>query len=260
MLQLCFYAEAIEAATGVLPEHMHIELGSGRTETIRTADVLAYWRRLRGQLAKLLNDDVPVLVAASIVIETRFRVWGSVDEKDQVSRGSFNEGESMDAVTASSAEALGALVGEVDTVLYLDADVVDALSGVTARRMGQLPGLRVGSGVYAFRPDGRWCAVVSRSERGQVDDRLFQHSLTPGSDVWAALMTLNVGWDGASVVGRTVPLYQRGDGVRLAGGTGDGRHRCSGRYGNRGRVELQGPVRSHDQRRPRIWAGPGGGS
>lgn len=59
VLQLCFYAEAIEAATGVLPERMHIELGSGRPETIRTADVLAYWRRLRGQLAKLLTDDAP---------------------------------------------------------------------------------------------------------------------------------------------------------------------------------------------------------
>jgi len=58
VLQLCFYAEAIEAATGVLPEHMHIELGSGRCETIRVADVLAYWRRLRGQLANLLTEGV----------------------------------------------------------------------------------------------------------------------------------------------------------------------------------------------------------
>ncbi len=59
VLQLCFYAEAIEAATGVLPEHLHIELGSGRCETLRVADVLAYWRRLRGQLARLLADDAP---------------------------------------------------------------------------------------------------------------------------------------------------------------------------------------------------------
>ncbi len=59
VLQLCFYAEAIEATTGVLPERMHIELGSGRSETIRVADVLAYWRRLRGQLARLLTDDAP---------------------------------------------------------------------------------------------------------------------------------------------------------------------------------------------------------
>ncbi len=59
VLQLCFYAEAIEATTGVRPEHLHIELGSGRRETIRVADVLAYWRRLRGQLAQLLADDAP---------------------------------------------------------------------------------------------------------------------------------------------------------------------------------------------------------
>ena len=51
VLQLCFYAEAIAAQTGHMPEHVHIELGSGERETIRVHDVLAYWRRLRGQLA-----------------------------------------------------------------------------------------------------------------------------------------------------------------------------------------------------------------
>ena len=55
VLQLCFYAEAIEASTGVLPESVHIELGSGRVDPVRVADVLPYWRRLRGQLAKLLT-------------------------------------------------------------------------------------------------------------------------------------------------------------------------------------------------------------
>ena len=59
VLQLCFYAEAIEATTGVLPEFVYIELGSGRTEAIRVADVLAYWRRLRGRLAILLTSDAP---------------------------------------------------------------------------------------------------------------------------------------------------------------------------------------------------------
>ncbi len=60
VLQLCFYAEAIEASTGVLPEFVSIELGSGRAERIRVADVLPYWRRMRGQLAKLLTDGVEV--------------------------------------------------------------------------------------------------------------------------------------------------------------------------------------------------------
>ena len=57
VLQLCFYAEAIEASTGRMPEWMRIELGSGRSEAVRVANVLPYWRRLRGQLAKLLIDS-----------------------------------------------------------------------------------------------------------------------------------------------------------------------------------------------------------
>ena len=40
VLQLCFYAEAIEASTGRMPEWMRIELGSGRSEAVRVADVL----------------------------------------------------------------------------------------------------------------------------------------------------------------------------------------------------------------------------
>ena len=82
VLQLCFYAEAIEAATGVLPEHMHIELGSGRTETIRTADVLAYWRRLRGQLAKLLSDDAPTDTVAEPCTHCDFCDFEQVCEAD----------------------------------------------------------------------------------------------------------------------------------------------------------------------------------
>jgi len=54
VLQLCFYAEAIAAQTGRMPERVHIELGSGERETIRVDDVLAYWRRLRGRLAALI--------------------------------------------------------------------------------------------------------------------------------------------------------------------------------------------------------------
>jgi predicted RecB family nuclease len=56
VLQLCFYAEAIAAQTGRMPERVHIELGSGDRETIRVDDVLAYWRRLRGRLAALVAE------------------------------------------------------------------------------------------------------------------------------------------------------------------------------------------------------------
>jgi len=54
VLQLCFYAEAIEALTGHRPERMHIWLGSGQVESLRVVDFLPYWRRLKGQLANAL--------------------------------------------------------------------------------------------------------------------------------------------------------------------------------------------------------------
>jgi len=56
VLQLCFYAEAIEAATGTRPSGMHLWLGSGSVETLAVHDFSAYWRRLRRQLARVLDD------------------------------------------------------------------------------------------------------------------------------------------------------------------------------------------------------------
>jgi predicted RecB family nuclease len=55
VLQLCFYADAINALTGVDPEWMHILLGSGRRETLRVDEFRPYWRRLRGQLAAAIE-------------------------------------------------------------------------------------------------------------------------------------------------------------------------------------------------------------
>lgn len=57
VLQLCFYAEAIEAATGTTPERLHLWLGSGALESLATAAVRPYWNRLRSQLAMLLAAD-----------------------------------------------------------------------------------------------------------------------------------------------------------------------------------------------------------
>ena len=57
VLQLCFYADALEALTGSAPRSMHLWLGSGVLETLRVEQFRPYWRRLRRQLASLLDDD-----------------------------------------------------------------------------------------------------------------------------------------------------------------------------------------------------------
>jgi hypothetical protein len=58
VLQLSFYAEALAAKTGRRPERMHLRLGSGEVETLRVADFDAYWQRLRGGLARLLDSEI----------------------------------------------------------------------------------------------------------------------------------------------------------------------------------------------------------
>jgi uncharacterized protein len=57
VLQLCFYAEAIEAATGTKPKHMHIWLGSGRIDTLPVDQFRPYWHRIKAQLADVLGAD-----------------------------------------------------------------------------------------------------------------------------------------------------------------------------------------------------------
>ena len=61
ILQLCFYADALRAATGTSPEHLHIWMGSGRIESFATREFHPYWRRLRNQLRQRFEDDAPAL-------------------------------------------------------------------------------------------------------------------------------------------------------------------------------------------------------
>ena len=50
VIQLCFYAEQLGRIQGRLSEHVHVELGSGERETLRTADFIAFFRRSRERL------------------------------------------------------------------------------------------------------------------------------------------------------------------------------------------------------------------
>ena len=49
VLQLAFYAEAIEQLQGTLPERVHVELGSGLRESVRTGEIIDYARRQKAR-------------------------------------------------------------------------------------------------------------------------------------------------------------------------------------------------------------------
>ncbi|HUX03874.1 MAG TPA: TM0106 family RecB-like putative nuclease [Acidimicrobiales bacterium] len=61
VLQLCFYADAIEHLTGVAPRNIHLWLGSGELETLGVEQFRPYWRRLRVQLDEALARDESTL-------------------------------------------------------------------------------------------------------------------------------------------------------------------------------------------------------
>ena len=56
ILQLCFYAEALGATTGVIPLRLQVSLGSGNTEAVGFESVRPYWARLRSQLASVMAE------------------------------------------------------------------------------------------------------------------------------------------------------------------------------------------------------------
>jgi predicted RecB family nuclease len=56
-IQLCFYAEQLERLQGRLPEHVHVELGSGERATLRTAEFIAFFRRSRERLLAAIEGE-----------------------------------------------------------------------------------------------------------------------------------------------------------------------------------------------------------
>ena len=57
VLQLCFYSEGIARVQGVAPRLAHIQLGSGRRETIRLREFGAYYRRARTSFEQAVAAD-----------------------------------------------------------------------------------------------------------------------------------------------------------------------------------------------------------
>ncbi|MGA7689768.1 MAG: TM0106 family RecB-like putative nuclease [Jiangellales bacterium] len=125
VLQLCFYAEAIAASIGRLPERVHVELGSGNRETVRVADVLAYWRRLRGRLAALVaqppsQPTTPEPCAHcgfcefEPVCEAQWRSADSLVHVAGISRADREVLESAEVTTIASLASLDHVIDDID--------------------------------------------------------------------------------------------------------------------------------------------------
>ncbi|MEI6506665.1 MAG: TM0106 family RecB-like putative nuclease, partial [Planctomycetota bacterium] len=61
VLQLSYYAEAIAAVQGCLPELVHVELGSGEPTSVRTREVIHYARHQRRRFERFVEAPTPTV-------------------------------------------------------------------------------------------------------------------------------------------------------------------------------------------------------
>ncbi len=60
VLQLCFYSEQVGRIQGSMPERMHVVLGTRERESLRVADFLAYYHRVRGRFVRAVAEGLSV--------------------------------------------------------------------------------------------------------------------------------------------------------------------------------------------------------
>jgi len=60
VLQLCFYSEQVGRIQGRLPERMHVVLGTRERESLRVADFLAYYHRVRERFVSTVAAGIDV--------------------------------------------------------------------------------------------------------------------------------------------------------------------------------------------------------
>lgn len=116
LLQLCNYSEHLERIQGTAPEHIHLILGDGRTETYRRAEFDAYYRSVRDQFVREAlpgADTYPMPCAHCAVCswtdQCRAR-WEADDHLSQVANIRRSQMIRLEEADVTTMTALGAAV------------------------------------------------------------------------------------------------------------------------------------------------------
>jgi predicted RecB family nuclease len=162
MLQLCFYADAIEALTRVRPQHMHIWLGSGHLETLRIDDFHPLWRRLRGRLGRALAAGPSAETVPEPCGQCPFCEFSGTCEQQ------WRDEDSLIYVAGMRKPDIAALAGaEIATLAGL-ATADDPVDGLTPQRLTRLRGQ----------------ALLQLTARDHPDDPPPYVVIEPGEDQW----------------------------------------------------------------------------
>ena len=172
VLQLGVYSQWIERVQSVAPEWMHLELGSGRRESIRVREVAAYVRRARGILRQAVEEPQPtepVPNAHCAVCGYRSHCEAQWDAEDHLNRVAGIGRGQITALRDAGIDTLTRLAGTDPSATVADV-APDTLAGLQwqarlqhqARRDGSLPYDRRG------RAPERGFARLPRPDAGDV--------------------------------------------------------------------------------------------
>lgn len=171
VLQLCFYADGIEALTGIAPERMHIWLGSGHQESLRVAEFRPYWRRLRQRLARELEAGPTANTEPVPCSHCQFCEFSPDCEKQW-----RDERSAFLVARIRTAEKSALSASSVCTIDAL-ADTAPPVEGVKDERLGwlrQQASLQCAAETQTEMP---YAALDSLGDAGEPEDDDYKHRL-----------------------------------------------------------------------------------
>ncbi len=173
LLQLGLYSALLAAAQGMEPERLHVELGSGRRESLRVADFAAYFRRLRARAllatAAETEPSYPGPVEFCGVCAWSARCESRREQDDHLSRVANIRGTQIRRLAAAGIDTLTALAALPEEARVLR--MAPATLGVL-RRQARLQHAQATTGTPSYEflaPEpGRGFALLPEPSPGDV--------------------------------------------------------------------------------------------
>jgi predicted RecB family nuclease len=169
VLQLCFYSECIEQIQGVAPAHMHLQLGSGRRESLRPRDFDAYFARAKRSLERFADEQpatIPYPCAACPQCDFRAhceREWRARDDLSYVAGIRHSQAVSLEQEGVDTLAALG----DAAAIAHVLSVPASALGGLHEQAALQVTTRATGSIATLQRPaeQGRGFALLPQPSR-----------------------------------------------------------------------------------------------
>ncbi len=172
VLQLTVYSQWIERIQEVAPREMHLQLGSGRRETIRVAEVAAYVRRAQTALREAVMNSQPTEAypcAHCAICGFRSYCEDTWEQTDHLTAVAGIRRDNVDALRAAGIDTLTKLAGTDPSRQVADLRP-DALANLQWQARLQLQGRRRGTLPYDRLPraEGRGFARLPHRDPGDV--------------------------------------------------------------------------------------------